>query len=79
MANSAFDTMIEALKNELDEGTVHKVLSCLVRTCGGERIYIPVKVAEPEPVLPTDTPKTIQQRLGVSRRSSYRMLNRHRI
>jgi len=79
MANSVFDTMIEALKTELDEATANKVLHLLVKTCGGERVYIPVKAVAPPPVMPTDTPKSLQQRLGCSRRTSYRKLNRHRI
>jgi hypothetical protein len=67
------------LQTELDEQTVYRVLACLVKTCGGERVYIPVKLDPPKPVLPTDTPKTVQQRLNVSRSTSYRLLNRHRI
>lgn len=79
MANSVFDSMIEALKAELDEATAYKVLDCLVKTCGGERVYIPVKNTAPQPVLPTDTPKSLQKRLGCSRRTAYNKLSRHRI
>lgn len=79
MANSAFDEVVEVLKAELDEQTVYRVLTCLVKTCGGERVYIPVKFDSPKPIAPTDTPKTVQQRLNVSRSTSYRLLNRHRI
>lgn len=79
MANSAFDEVVEVLKAELDEQTVYRVLACLVKTCGGERVYIPVKFDSPKPIAATDTPKTVQQRLNVSRSTSYRLLNRHRI
>jgi len=79
MANSVFDTMIEALKTELDEATANKVLHLLVKTCGGERVYIPVKAVVAQPVLPTDTPKSLQKRLGCSRRTAYNRLSRHRI
>ena len=79
MANTAFDMMVEALKAEMDAATVHKVINCLVKTCGGERVYIPVKVDAPDPVLPTDTAKSLQKKTGYSRAHSYRLLNRHRI
>lgn len=79
MANSAFDEVVEVLKSELDEQTVYRVLACLVKTCGGERVYIPVKFDSPKPIAPTDTPKTVQQRLGCSRRTAYNKLAKFRI
>jgi len=79
MANSAFDALVDVLRRELDEQTVYRVLTCVIKNCGGERVYVPMKLDIKEPIMPTDTPKDVQRRLGCSRRTAYNKLAKYRI
>ena len=79
MANSVFDELFDALKVEIGESIACDVIACIVKTCGGERVYVPMKFEIEKKVLPTDTPKTVQQKLGCSKRTAYRKLGRFRI
>lgn len=74
---SAFDQLCASLKSSLGEDTARQVIRCLIGTCGGERVYIPLHL-KPE-IQPGEKPQELRQRLGVSRSTSYYLAKKYRI
>jgi len=75
---TAFSQLVESLEAQFDKPTAKRILDEIIAVCGGERLYVPVK----NPIVdiePGDTPKAIQKKLNVSKSTSYRLVNRHRI
>jgi hypothetical protein len=66
----------EVLHRDLGPELAARVILTLVRAAHGETIYVGARI-RPE-VGPTDTPRSLQQRWGVSRPTAYRWLSRYR-
>ena len=55
----------------------HQIAQDICRQAAGEYVYIPAKHGAPE-ILPTDTPRSVQRRYGVSRSTAYSWVKRWR-
>lgn len=74
-------TWLCELRRQLEEEQVltpEVVTEVIRRNWGGERLYIPHRRQEPPQVLPTDTPKSLQRRYGISRSTAYGWISRWR-
>ena len=65
-----FADMAEIIRQEIGEELTEKVCQALCRYAHHEQVYIPSKPNKPQ-VKPSDTPKDIQKRHGVSRSTAY--------
>lgn len=65
-----FCDLADLLRRELGRDQAERVCTLICREASGEKIYVPQRTDRPQ-VLPTDTPKTVQRRHGVSRSTAY--------
>jgi hypothetical protein len=69
--------LVEILTRELGPDLASRACAALRREAAGEDVAIPRRDTAPV-ILPGDTPKSVQTRYGVSRRTAYRWVDRWR-
>jgi hypothetical protein len=72
-----FSELSEILIHELGPDLGARVAAVICRCAAGETLYIPERPGPPE-ILPTDTPRRVAERYGVSRRTASNWVNRWR-
>ena len=72
-----FSALAEILKRELGPDLGARACRILCREAAGESVYIPAR-AEPPEILPTDTPKRVQERYSVARSTAHNWVSRWR-
>lgn len=72
-----YSDLVEILEAEIGHDLALRACEALCRAAAGESLYIPRRAERPV-ILPTDTPKSVQQRYGVSRATSHNWVNRWR-
>jgi len=72
-----FADLADLIRRELPHEQAERLCRAICREAAGEQIYIPARHGEPE-ILPSDTPKTVQKRYGVSRQTAYNWVNKWR-
>lgn len=80
LADSAFDQVLSILREEVGDAAARRVAVRLCAAFAGDRVYFPIRLKlEPVTVEPTDVPRTVQQKTGVSRTTAWRMVKKFRI
>ena len=74
---SAFSQLCSMLKMQLGDEVARLAIDCIIKTCGGDRVYIP-QHQKPN-VMPGESAQDIQRRLKVARSTSYYLQKKHRI
>lgn len=72
-----FAELADLITREIGADTADALIAVICRECAGESVYIPQRPGQPE-IRPGDTPAVIARRHGVSRRTAYNWVTKHR-
>ena len=74
-----FADLVSLISQEIPPEAAARLCLEIVKAAGGETIYVPSRwQAAPPVILPTDTPRRVQERYQVSRRTAYSWMARWR-
>lgn len=74
-----FADLAALISKEIPPDIAAKLCLEIVKAAGGETIYVPSRWhADPPVILPSDTPKRVQERYQIGRRTAYSWMARWR-